>query len=169
MISFSCINIVSKYLNSDVSNCNSSDINDKAEKINRNLVKNFKLPIQYLDNTELFSITDNVSDDLELITTQNEKQKTMYHYLFKPTNHFGENLIPEWKKYYTTNIKNVVVPINKILTGTIMPIDIERWLIHDGHKIFENETLYVTIPKGVDDGEIVLIKDKGNIAREDCK
>ena len=50
-----------------------------------------------------------------------------------------------------------------------MPIDIERWLIHDGHKIFENETLYVTIPKGVDDGEIVLIKDKGNIAREDCK
>ena len=119
MISFSCINIVSKYLNSDVSNCNSSDINDKAEKINRNLVKNFKLPIQYLDNTELFSITDNVSDDLELITTQNEKQKTMYHYLFKPTNHFGENLIPEWKKYYTTNIdylndtKNVLTNMNE--------------------------------------------------------
>ena len=76
---------------------------------------------------------------------------------------------PNFLQKPTSIIKNVVVPINKILTGTIMPIDIERWLIHDGHKIFENETLYVTIPKGVDDGEIVLIKDKGNIAREDCK
>ena len=76
---------------------------------------------------------------------------------------------PNFLQKPTSIIKNVVVPINKILTGTIMPIDIERWLIHDGHKIFENETLYVTIPKGIDDGEIVLIKDKGNIAREDCK
>lgn len=76
---------------------------------------------------------------------------------------------PNFLQKPTSIIKNVVVPINKILTGTIMPIDIERWLIHDGHKIFENETLYVTIPKGIDDGEIVLIKDKGNVAREDCK
>jgi DnaJ-class molecular chaperone len=66
-------------------------------------------------------------------------------------------------------IKNIVVPINKILTGTIIPIDVERWLIHDGHKIFENETLYVTIPKGIDDGEIVILKEKGNISRDDCK
>jgi hypothetical protein len=104
MISFSSINIISKYLNPDASNCNSNETNNITEPINRNLVKNFKLPIQYLDGSQLFSITDNVSDDLELITKENEKQKTMYHYLFKPTHHFGENLIPEWKKYYTTNI-----------------------------------------------------------------
>jgi len=65
--------------------------------------------------------------------------------------------------------KKIVVPINKILTGTIIPIDVERWLIHDGHKIFENETIYVTIPKGIDDGEIVILKEKGNISRDDCK
>jgi DnaJ-class molecular chaperone len=65
--------------------------------------------------------------------------------------------------------KKIVVPINKILTGTIIPIDVERWLIHDGHKIFENETVYVTIPKGIDDGEIVILKEKGNISSDDCK
>ena len=76
---------------------------------------------------------------------------------------------PNFLQKPTSIIKNIVVPINKILTGTIIPIDIERWLIQDGHKIFESETLYVTIPKGVDDGEILLLKEKGNILRDDCK
>ena len=76
---------------------------------------------------------------------------------------------PHFLQKPTSIIKNVVVPINKILTGTILPIDVERWLIHDGHKIFENETVYVTIPKGIDDGEIVILKEKGNISRDDCK
>jgi DnaJ-class molecular chaperone len=92
---------------------------------------------------------------------------------------FGQNLRvfhngvqvnqPTFLQKPTSIIKNIVVPINKILTGTIIPIDIERWLILDGHKIFENETLYVTIPKGTDDGEIVLLKEKGNVVRDDCK
>ena len=76
---------------------------------------------------------------------------------------------PHFLQKPTSIIKNIVVPINKILTGTIIPIDVERWLIHDGHKIFENETVYVTIPKGIDDGEIVILKEKGNISSDDCK
>ena len=66
-------------------------------------------------------------------------------------------------------IKNIVVPIDKILTGTIIPIDIERWIINNGIKIFENETVYVTVPKGIDEGELIILQDKGNSAREDCK
>ena len=66
-------------------------------------------------------------------------------------------------------IRNIVVPIDKILTGTIIPIDIERWIINNGIKIFENETVYVTVPKGIDEGELIILQDKGNSAREDCK
>jgi DnaJ-class molecular chaperone len=69
----------------------------------------------------------------------------------------------------TPIIQNVTIPIDKILTGTTIPLDIERWLIQDGNKVFEKETIYVTIPKGIDDGEIVVLRDKGNILREDCK
>lgn len=69
----------------------------------------------------------------------------------------------------TPIIKNIVVPIDKILTGTTIPVDIERWIIQDGNKVFENETVYVTVPKGIDEGEIIVLREKGNVAREDCK
>jgi DnaJ-class molecular chaperone len=69
----------------------------------------------------------------------------------------------------TPIIKTVSVPIDKILTGTTIPVDIERWIIEDGNKVFENETVYVTVPKGIDEGEIIVLRDRGNVAREDCK
>ena len=41
--------------------------------------------------------------------------------------------------------------------------------MEQGMKIFETETIYVTIPKGIDDGELILLKDKGNVLNETCK
>jgi DnaJ family protein A protein 2 len=35
--------------------------------------------------------------------------------------------------------------------------------------VFENETVYVTVPKGIDEGEIIVLRDRGNVAREDCR
>lgn len=69
----------------------------------------------------------------------------------------------------TPIIKTLSVPIDKILTGTTIPVDIERWIIENGNKVFENETVYVTVPKGIDEGEIIVLRDRGNVAREDCK
>jgi DnaJ-class molecular chaperone len=69
----------------------------------------------------------------------------------------------------TPIIKTLAIPIDKILTGTTIPVDIERWIIEDGNKVFENETVYVTVPKGIDEGEIIVLRDKGNVVREDCK
>jgi len=65
--------------------------------------------------------------------------------------------------------KTINVPIDKILTGTTIPVDIERWLIENGTKMFEHETVYVTVPKGIDEGEIILLKEKGNILNETNK
>jgi DnaJ-class molecular chaperone len=69
----------------------------------------------------------------------------------------------------TPIIKTLAIPIDKILTGTTIPVDIERWIIEDGNKVFENETVYVTVPKGIDEGEIIVLRDRGNVAREDCR
>lgn len=69
----------------------------------------------------------------------------------------------------TPIIKNIGVPIDKILTGTTIPLEIERWIIEGNNKVFENETIYVPVPKGVDDGEIIILREKGNVVREDCK
>jgi len=35
--------------------------------------------------------------------------------------------------------------------------------------MLENETVYVIVPKGIDEGEIILLKDKGNVMSETNK
>jgi DnaJ-class molecular chaperone len=66
-------------------------------------------------------------------------------------------------------IKNVSINMEQVLTGLVMPIDIERWIIENGNKVFENETIYVTVPEGIDDGELIILRDKGNIINENIK
>jgi DnaJ-class molecular chaperone len=69
----------------------------------------------------------------------------------------------------TAIIKNIVIKLSQVLTGANIPLEIERWIMEQGMKIFESETIYVTIPKGIDDGELILLKDKGNVLNETCK
>ena len=65
-------------------------------------------------------------------------------------------------------VKTIVINMNQVLEGAIVPVEIERWLLENDMKMFENETLYVTIPAGVDDNEIILLKDKGNFVEDSC-
>ena len=73
-------------------------------------------------------------------------------------------------------IKTVTITMEQVLTGANIPIDIERW-IHENerwnhennNKIYEKETVYIDIPKGIDDNEIILIKNKGNVLNENVK
>jgi DnaJ family protein A protein 2 len=66
-------------------------------------------------------------------------------------------------------IKTVPVNICDVLSGTTIPVEIERWIIENNNKVFECETLYVEIPKGIDDGEIVILREKGNIINQSTK
>lgn len=65
--------------------------------------------------------------------------------------------------------KTINIKISQVLTGANIPLEIERWIMEQGMKVFESETIYVTIPKGIDEGELILLKDKGNIINETCK
>ncbi len=69
----------------------------------------------------------------------------------------------------TAILKNINIKISQVLTGANIPLEIERWIMEQGMKVFESETIYVTIPKGIDDGELILLKDKGNVLNETCK
>lgn len=83
---------------------------------------------------------------------------------------FGGNIKP------TPIIKNISVSIEQVLNGTKIPIEIERWIVQSSSnsnsekiKVFEKETFYIDIPKGVDSGEIIMINDKGNILENGVK
>jgi DnaJ family protein A protein 2 len=66
-------------------------------------------------------------------------------------------------------VQNVVIQMEHVLYGANIPVEIERWIIENGNKIFEHETVYVNIPKGVDDNEIIILRDKGNAINEYSK
>jgi len=66
-------------------------------------------------------------------------------------------------------IKNISINLEQVLTGATVPLEIERWIIDNGMKMFENETVYVTVPQGIDEGEIIILRDKGNIVNETTK
>ena len=66
-------------------------------------------------------------------------------------------------------IKTISINIEQVMTGANIPVEIERWILENGNKVFERETIYVTIPKGIDDNEIIMLRDKGNILNEQNK
>ena len=82
-----------------------------------------------------------------------------------PVNLSGADFAPKVEKPAPI-VKHLTITIDQVLTGCNVPIEIERWVTESGQKIFEKETLYITVPKGVDDNEIILLKDKGNILNE---
>jgi DnaJ family protein B protein 4 len=65
----------------------------------------------------------------------------------------------------TPIIKTIEISIDESYLGCQKPIEIERWIKDVGTNITKNETetLYLPIPKGIDDNEIIIIREKGNI------
>lgn len=63
-------------------------------------------------------------------------------------------------------MKTVTIDIENVLTGINLPVEIERWTITNGLKLFETEVIYVDIPKGIDENEIIILREKGNVSRE---
>jgi len=66
-------------------------------------------------------------------------------------------------------IKSIQVNMGQVLSGALVPLEIERWMVENGNKVFEKETIYVDIPQGVDDNEVIILRDRGNIINQQCK
>ncbi len=62
--------------------------------------------------------------------------------------------------------KNINLTINISLLdaykGCKKPINIKRWIYENNKEIEQEETIYVDIPRGIDNNEIITIKEKGN-------
>lgn len=69
----------------------------------------------------------------------------------------------------TPIIKTLPINMEQVMNGANIPVEIERWILENGNKVFERETIYVTIPKGIDDNEIIMLHEKGNVISEQNK
>jgi hypothetical protein len=61
------------------------------------------------------------------------------------------------------------ITMSQVFTGASIPLEVERWILQSGTKIFEKETIYVDIPQGIDDNEILILRDRGNVISDNCK
>jgi DnaJ-class molecular chaperone len=66
-------------------------------------------------------------------------------------------------------IKSLQISMEQVFEGASFPLEIERWILQAGSKIIEKETIYVDIPQGIDDNEMIILRDRGNVISEQCK
>jgi DnaJ-class molecular chaperone len=69
----------------------------------------------------------------------------------------------------TPIIKTETITLSKAYTGYNMPIEITRWIVENEIKREETETIYIPIPRGVDNNEIIILREKGNVLAENNK
>lgn len=94
----------------------------------------FNLPIYYLMNKK--EIQEHVITDLELKENKETQTKSLYTYVFNPSNKFSEKTIELWSKYYTS----------------------DKHFIKDSQKIIKKEFNYILKTSQVD--EVSLIMDE---------
>ena len=68
-----------------------------------------------------------------------------------------------------TFIKTIEISLEQAYKGINFPLEIERWIKDENTRRVEKEKIYIDIPRGIDDGEIVVLKNKGNINGENSK
>lgn len=66
-------------------------------------------------------------------------------------------------------VKSLQVNMEQVLNGSCLPLEIERWIIENGSKVFEKETIYVDVPSGIDNNEMIILRDKGNVINDHLK
>jgi len=66
-------------------------------------------------------------------------------------------------------VKNVEITLSNSYNGCTIPFEITRWTVENGVKREEEEKLYVNIPRGIDNNEMIILREKGNILNEHNK
>jgi len=59
-------------------------------------------------------------------------------------------------------IQRVTITLEQSYSGGVIPLEINRWIDVDGVKTMEKENIYVKFPKGIDNNEMILLKEKGH-------
>ena len=66
-------------------------------------------------------------------------------------------------------VKTIGISLQQAYMGLQYPLEIERWIEAGGNKVLEKEKVYVNIPAGIDDSEMIIMRGKGNIISETNK
>ena len=66
-------------------------------------------------------------------------------------------------------IKTITINMKMVFTGGSVPLEVERWIMDNNIKSFEKITYYVDIFKGIDENEVIVLENKGNVVNDSVK
>tara|TARA_B100000035_G_C21036780_1_gene571470 strand:- start:7805 stop:8659 length:855 start_codon:yes stop_codon:yes gene_type:complete len=118
--------------------------NISKDNINNELILYNNYPNNNIQNSN-FQNNNFQNNNIETSNFQNNNYDTIY-------NKFKEDIII-----------NMEITFEQAFNGSNIPIIIERNIMYNNLLKQEKETLYVEIPKGIDNDEIIIIENKGNI------
>lgn len=78
----------------------------------------------------------------------------------------GANMFSNAMQKPTPITTTITIELQQAFTGCTIPTKINRWIYDNGIKTNETETIYVSIPKGIDNNEMITLRNKGNILSE---
>jgi DnaJ-class molecular chaperone len=78
------------------------------------------------------------------------------------------NPFPQFQKPHPI-VKNVAISFEQAYSGCTITFDIEKWRMVGGNKVSEQETIFLNIPQGIDEGEIIVMQNRGNVINDVCK
>lgn len=64
--------------------------------------------------------------------------------------------------------KKISITLQQAYFGCNIPVEIKRTVKRSNEKYSEKETIYIDIPKGVDNNEKIVIENKGNVCNQQC-
>ena len=60
-------------------------------------------------------------------------------------------------------IKKLTITMDLAFQGGSIPLTVERWHSVNGEKTNETENIYIDIPRGIDNNEMLILREKGNV------
>uniref|UniRef100_A0A6C0C6R2 J domain-containing protein n=1 Tax=viral metagenome TaxID=1070528 RepID=A0A6C0C6R2_9ZZZZ len=63
-------------------------------------------------------------------------------------------------------VKSIEITLEQAYSGINHPLKIEKWVIEENIKKVEQETIYVDIKPGIDNNEIIILRNRGNMVTD---
>lgn len=103
----------------------------------------------------IFSFSGGMSPfDIPIPSNLNETLDDMHKHMNKINNSMNK---PD------ALVKNIIISLKQAYYGCSIPINIKRIIKSENLLTEEEEKIYIDIPQGVDDNELIVLENKGNI------
>jgi hypothetical protein len=108
---------------------------------------------------------DQFSKDIDILI---DAARDILEYLLANNSKYAQKLIEAWSSSEVIILRRLAIH-DVTENNQLTPDHKITWIIENNLKVYENETLYITIPEGIDDNEIILLEGKGNIGHKNLK